>query len=49
MSSTTSSDFHVPTVEVTEASNGHLMPFLVAVAIFLASLVASLAVVGLPA
>ena len=37
-----------PTIEVTERSDGHLMPFLVAVALFLASTVISLLITGLP-
>jgi hypothetical protein len=41
--------FRTPTVEVTERSDGHLLPFMVAVAIFLVSVAASLAIVGLPA
>lgn len=37
-----------PTIEITESSQGHVLPFIVAVAIFLASTVVSVWATGMP-
>ncbi len=37
-----------PTVEVTERTDGHFMPFMVGVVIFLASALAFIAMTGVP-
>jgi len=42
------SGYHVPTVEVTERSDGHFLPFVVGVVLFLVSTIGSVLVVGLP-
>jgi hypothetical protein len=48
VSSTTLSGFYAPTVEVIERSDGHFLPFIVAVVLFLVSAIASIGIAGLP-
>ena len=48
MSSATMSGYHAPTVEVTEPSDGHFLPFVVGIVLFLVSTIGSVMVVGLP-
>lgn len=48
MSASTMSRHFAPSMEITERSDGHLLPFLVGVAMFLVSAIASIMVAGLP-
>ena len=48
MSSTTMSAHHAPTVEVTERSDGHFLPFVVGVVLFLVAAIGAVLVAGVP-